>query len=174
MNNDKVIRFSYNKRKVLVINCYYLTNNNKRYTINLPRVINEPRIQHIQAISAILLTKNKWQETPLYFFCHTKADTLEVMSITLNAPQLWENREKYMHMEDNREEYDMCQAMREWAEEERTAGMRLGIKEGETLIAALMNKLFLDNRVEDAKLATADENVRKQFYKEYGITDKNV
>lgn len=102
------------------------------------------------------------------------ADTLEVISIMLNAPKLWENREKYMHMEDNKEEYDMCQAMREWAEEERTAGMRLGIKEGETLLAALMNKLFLDNRMEDAKLAAADENVRKQFYKEYGIAEKNV
>ena len=70
-----------------------------------------------------------------------------------------------MHMEDNKEEYDMCQAMREWAEEER--------REGETLLAALMSKLFSDNRMEDAKLAAADESARKQFYMEYEMLENN-
>ena len=58
------------------------------------------------------------------------ADTLEVISVMLNAPKLWENREKFMHMEDDKEEYDMCQAMREWVEEERNEGMKKGIEKG--------------------------------------------
>lgn len=51
---------------------------------------------------------------------HLEADTVKVMSVMLNAPKIWEDRENYMNRnEEEREEYDMCQALREWIEEER-------------------------------------------------------
>ena len=60
------------------------------------------------------------------------ADTLEVVSVTLNAPGIWKEREKYMNIDSDvgREEYNMCQALQEWAEEERGIGMELGIQQG--------------------------------------------
>ena len=43
------------------------------------------------------------------------SDTLETASILLNAPSIWNNRKKYQ-LED-KENYDMCTALREWQEE---------------------------------------------------------
>lgn len=94
---------------------------------------------------------------------HMDEDTLEVLSIMLNAPQLWENKEKYMNRQEEKEGYDMCQALREWAEDER--------REGESLLATLMSRLFSDNRTEDAMRAANDEEARRQLYREYGIID---
>ncbi len=100
-------------------------------------------------------------------------DSLEVVSVMLDAPQIWKDRAKYIQTENEKEECDMCQAIREWIEEERSIGMELGKAEGkiegETLLATLMSRLFSDNRTEDARLAVSDENVRKQFYREYGL-----
>ena len=59
------------------------------------------------------------------------ADTVETMSVMLNLPSIWKNREKYMEKDDeNREVYNMCQAVREWAEEERSIGRLEGKSEG--------------------------------------------
>lgn len=43
------------------------------------------------------------------------AETLKVLSVILNVPKLWSKRKKYIagNEIENREEYDMCQAMRE-------------------------------------------------------------
>ena len=70
---------------------------------------------------------------------HMDADTLEVISVMLNAPKIWENREKHMIEDGEREDYDMCKALREWIEEERNAGIETGIETGmETGIKALV------------------------------------
>lgn len=62
---------------------------------------------------------------------HIDADTLEIMSVMLEQPSIWERREKYMEKnEENEEEYDMCQALREWAEEERSIGREEGLRAG--------------------------------------------
>ena len=61
---------------------------------------------------------------------HMDADTLEVISVMLNAPEIWQNREKYMSVKNDREEYDMCQALKEWAEEEQNIGIEKGILQG--------------------------------------------
>ena len=59
-------------------------------------------------------------------------DTLETMSVMLELPSIWKNREKYMGMnEEDKEEYNMCQAIREWAEEERSIGRKEGRVEGQ-------------------------------------------
>ena len=58
-------------------------------------------------------------------------DTLETMTVMLDLPSIWKEREKYMGKnEEEEEEYDMCQAIREWAEEERSIGREEGRKEG--------------------------------------------
>ncbi len=44
-----------------------------------------------------------------------------------------------------------------------------GIAKGENLLAMLINRLLTDNRLDDVKLATTDEDARQQFYEEYGI-----
>lgn len=54
-------------------------------------------------------------------------DTLEVMSVMLEIPDIWSHREKYVDKNNGRqEEYNMCQAIREWAEEERSIGREEG------------------------------------------------
>ena len=60
---------------------------------------------------------------------HLSAETAKTMSVLLNMPRIWEERERYME-EEEEEEYDMCQAIREWIEDERKAGYEEGIKEG--------------------------------------------
>jgi len=44
-----------------------------------------------------------------------------------------------------------------------------GKAEGEHILALLMQKLFLDGRIKDARLAAADENKRIKLYKEYHL-----
>ena len=56
------------------------------------------------------------------------ADTLEAMAVVLDLPELWENRERYLR--DEKEEYDMCKAVREWSAEERRIGRKEGREEG--------------------------------------------
>lgn len=79
-------------------------------------------------------------------------DTLEVMSILLDFPSIWREREKYIHRnEENKEEYDMCQAVREWAEEERKIGRSEGRKEGEAdkALVIIRNLLLRGTPVEE-------------------------
>ncbi len=57
-------------------------------------------------------------------------DTLKVMSVILNAPKLWSEREKYINRKEDREGYDMCQAMRELLADATAAGKEQGISQG--------------------------------------------
>lgn len=50
-------------------------------------------------------------------------------------------------------------------------GIQQGIQTGETLFAALTRKLLHDGRLEDLESAATDENARRRFYQEYGLTD---
>lgn len=60
---------------------------------------------------------------------HLSPETAETLSVLLNMPQLWEERNQYMKETEAKEEYDMCQALREWAEEERAIGRQEGISQ---------------------------------------------
>ena len=53
----------------------------------------------------------------------------------------------------------------------KAEGIAVGKAEGEQLLAALMERLIADNRMEDVKLAASDEQVRRRLYREYGIED---
>jgi predicted transposase/invertase (TIGR01784 family) len=48
-----------------------------------------------------------------------------------------------------------------------------GIEKGEQQLAALMERLLADGRMEDAKRAVADEQARKDLYRELGITGES-
>lgn len=61
---------------------------------------------------------------------HMNADTLEVVSILLNIPKLWENRNKYLQNDNESEEYDMCQAIQELFTDARNEGIIEGISQG--------------------------------------------
>ena len=50
-------------------------------------------------------------------------------------------------------------------------GREQGIQRGEELMSSLMQKLFADGRTKDAELALTDEELRKQFYREYGLVE---
>jgi hypothetical protein len=73
--------------------------------------------------------KQMMENNPEY--CHISADTLEVLSVMMNAPKLWDKRRMYQNMNvETEEEYDMCQALKEWLEEERVMGREEGREEG--------------------------------------------
>lgn len=63
------------------------------------------------------------------------------------------------------EEFDVNKYERSLREEGRIEGL----EEGETRLATLLNRLFSDNRMEDAKLVLTDKNLREKLYREYGI-----
>lgn len=60
---------------------------------------------------------------------HLSRDTVEAISVLLNVPRLWEDREKYISKGEE-EEYDMCQALREMLDDERKEGIEQGIEQG--------------------------------------------
>ena len=60
-------------------------------------------------------------------------DTVKVLSVTLNMPKLWDERDSFMHInEENEEEFDMCQAMRELLADARAVGVNEGVSQGIT------------------------------------------
>ena len=76
-------------------------------------------------------------------------DTLETMSVMLDLPSIWKKRAKYMeNNEEDREEYNMCQAIREWAEEERSIGREEGIVQGRhTVVKNMLIRSMADTDI---------------------------
>lgn len=71
--------------------------------------------------------RSRLESDPAYR--HLDRDTLEAMTVLLKMPVVWERKDRIMNKKEGREEYDMCQAVREWAEEERQiVGKRAGKK----------------------------------------------
>ena len=84
------------------------------------------------------------KKTKLYAYAASSQDRFEELAraaivdlITfgngaiLTKPSIWENREEYMGKnEEDKVEYNMCQALREWAEEERSIGREEGQRTG--------------------------------------------
>lgn len=101
------------------------------------------------------------------YYQHMDEDAFEVVSLYLNSAEL--TRAENFRREDGR--VNMCTAIREMIEDGRQEGLAEGIREGESLFATLMKHLFADGRMEDARLATENEEARKRFYCEYGMID---
>lgn len=66
-------------------------------------------------------------------------------AVMLDLPEIWENRERYLR--DEKEDYDMCKAVREWSAEERRIGREEGREEG--LFTVVKNMLFRGMSEED-------------------------
>ena len=82
----------------------------------------------------------KWfNDYPMRLYCLDE-DTLEAMSILLKIPKVWEKREKFMSKNEDREEYDMCQVIREWAEEERRTTHTLDFRLAVAAVAGCVHK----------------------------------
>ena len=88
---------------------------------------------------------------------HLDRDTLEAMTVLLKMPSVWERKERIMKKNEGREEYDMCQAVREWAEEERQIGKKEGRKEGwEESRAAIVRNLIRRGDTDESIMQVAE------------------
>lgn len=65
-------------------------------------------------------------------------DFVRILSVLLKQPQIREERENYMSKNEDREEYDMCLALREWAADKRAEGRAEGATRMFALIAKMM------------------------------------
>ena len=70
-----------------------------------------------------------------------------------------------------KEEADMCIAIDELIKDGKLEGKIEGEIEGENRLATLMDKVFKDGRVEDAKPAASSQSARTNLYKEYGLSE---
>lgn len=101
------------------------------------------------------------------YYQHMEEDAFDVVVKYANASELTQARD--YRGKDGK--VDMCTAIKEMMEDSRREGLEEGIKEGETLFAELIRRLFADDRAQDVKLASQDEEARKRFYREYGMID---
>lgn len=91
------------------------------------------------------------------YYQSMEEDAFDVIAKYANASELAQARD--YRRKDGK--VDMCTAIREMMEDSK--------KEGETLFAELISRLFADDRAEDAKLAAEDEEARRRLYREYGM-----
>lgn len=107
--------------------------------------------------------------------------TLDAVSIMLNIPASVTRQKE----EENEEDYDLCKALREWAEDERNAGLKAGREEGrkkgreegrkkgreegENRFASLASALISADRLNDLERAAKDEIFRNSLYQEYAL-----
>ncbi len=89
---------------------------------------------------------------------HLSEETLEAISVVVKEPSVFVNKEMYKSEEE--EGYDMCKALRDWAEEERSEGRAEGRAEGEAKgkAGAILDILGLKGEV-PAKLS---ENIMNE------------
>lgn len=78
---------------------------------------------------------------------------------------------RYMKRNENqeREEYDMCQALTEMVEEAKNDGREEGEKVGESRLSKLIFLLMQKGENEIVMQITQDESLRKEYYRIYGI-----
>ena len=87
-------------------------------------------------------------EKPKYQRMNT--ENYELLSVLLDAPKIWENRNKFK--KEGQEEYNMCQALREAFEEERSIGWAKGKAEG----SSEKTKIFVTNML---RRGMSDEDI---------------
>ena len=138
------------------------------------------------------LMKCRRDKQAMQRYCRKHADriskmdsaTYDMVCTMLNLDTLQEKKEDYKNREE-REEYDMCKAMEDWAAESREEGRMIGLAEGEKKgresglmegeklgeqqLASLIGKLLQTGRQEDLQQALVDADARKRLYREFGI-----
>lgn len=96
-------------------------------------------------------------------------ETFQVLSILLNSPRLWAEREKFMWANQEEEEYNMCQALQELFDDGVSQGLSQGLSQGIDLMNLLVQKLLENNQLDDLKKATADPTFRDELMKRYHL-----
>ena len=98
-------------------------------------------------------------------------ETLEVISVALDAPQIWNKREKYIQIEGEKEEVNMSPALQEWMEEERGIGVELGMAKGmakgmaESILELLGELGEITQEIREIIISQQDVNTLKQWLK---------
>lgn len=94
-------------------------------------------------------------------------ETLEVISVALDAPQIWNKREKYIQIEGEKEEVNMCPALQEWMEEECGIGVELGMAKGmaESILELLGELGEITQEIREIIISQQDVNTLKQWLK---------
>ena len=88
-------------------------------------------------------------------------ETFDTVSILLHLPKKISRLRKSTEGDGT----DMCRAIREWAADERNAGMM----EGEKRFASLTAALLASERLEDLGRAVSDETFRDSLYQEFAL-----
>lgn len=110
------------------------------------------------------------------YFSRIPKSAADVIDVCTNIKDVM-SRLHFVKNEENEEEADMCKALRDIKKNAEKQGVRQGVKQGvkqgekqgEARMAFLMGRLLADGRTEDARLAAADEGIRKRLYREYSI-----
>lgn len=100
----------------------------------------------------------KYMEENAETFSSLCEDAYDMITVLTNSKELMDVKLDY---ENKKGKIDMCEAMKQWKEEERA--------EGENLFAMLTEKLLNDSRTEELLRATGDRTFRESLYREYGL-----
>ncbi len=110
------------------------------------------------------------------YFSRIPRSAVNVIDVCTSIGDIMEHI-RFTQDEKNEEVADMCKAVRDMQKHAEKKGVRKGIKQGmeqgieqgEAMMGMLMNRLLLEGRLEDARLAAVDETARKCFYEEYNM-----
>lgn len=97
-------------------------------------------------------------------FSHLDADTMEAISVLMHVPSLWKNRRRYMIIEEEKEGYDMCTALKDWEAEIRE-------EMSEQIEDANRKAADANRKAEDANRKAEDANQLANRYRELLIAN---
>lgn len=128
---------------------------------NLPKEVRMRFTSDMRIVVDCLAERGEYKPTNQPIL-HTEAFLLMMCALTGDYRYEW----LISHMEKKeKEEITMCELLDKY----EARGMEKGIEKGETLLAKLMEYLFRENRVADARLVATDVEARKKLYHEYGL-----
>lgn len=107
---------------------------------------------------------------------HLDRDTVEVLSVLMQAPGIWEEREKYMnHNNENEEEYDMITAWQELLMDERAEGRSEGRSEGRLEGRSEGRMEGIQVLIEICReFGKSYEETKRQVAEKFGLDEKNA
>lgn len=88
---------------------------------------------------------------------HLSEDTVEAISVVMNEPSIWRNRRMYKSEWEEEESYDMCQALREWAEDEKNEART------EAILDLLTVKGDVPDELRNKVLSQTDADILKKW-----------
>lgn len=134
---------------------------------------------HVIELKKLYLSTVKRKHKDLYkWACLFSADREEERMMVEKDPYIEEAIKKLEQLERDPERLDEYlfrqKNLSDYATQmkfSREKGKEEGKLEGENMLADLIQKLFLDGRIDDARLAAGDEHMRTKFYKEYHLVE---